>query len=426
MSSFSSVSGELGSLSIISMADYSSHAPWVDAFEIHEPGRVFGARYEVLEHMRNGSMGAIYRVRYIGTPQQYALKTLGAKDVEAILVQRFKNEAQAISKLAHPNIVRVHDYGFDEGDSPFYVMDLLQGQDLETMLKEHGPLPPAMALPIFIDLCSGFNYAHEQGMLHRDVKPGNFFLLRRPDASESCVKIIDFGIVKFVGELFPEAQGLTAVGAICGSPGYMSPECSGGLTVDSRSDIYSLGCALFEALTGRIPYHGRTVRETMTLHHTEPVPKLESVVPGRTFPANLGLVIEKMLAKHPDDRYPTMAAVAQDLKNVVDGVALGTVQALPENFGTASGTFDALPAFSPLVELRIAAVQHGERDGAVNGNIRTGAALEQKAECPLASGGNKTSVAGLFSNPMVLVGIMLVLAMAICCAIYSSAVPAGH
>lgn len=154
MSSFSSVSGELGSLSIISRADYSSHAPWADAFEIHEPGSLFGARYEVLEHMRNGSMGAIYRVRHIGTPQQYALKTLGAKDVEAILVQRFKNEAQAISKLAHPNIVRVHDYGFDEGDSPFYVMDLLHGQDLETMLKEHGPLPPAMALPIFIDLCS--------------------------------------------------------------------------------------------------------------------------------------------------------------------------------------------------------------------------------------------------------------------------------
>lgn len=164
----------------------------------------------------------------------------------------------------------------------------------------------------------------------------------------------------------------------------------------------------------------------MTLHHTEPVPKLESVLPGRTFPPNLGLVIEKMLAKYPDDRYPTMAAVAQDLKNVVDGVALGTVQALPENFGTASGTFDALPAFSPLVELRIAAVQHGERDGAVNADIRAGAASEELGGSLFTGGGNNTSVAGLFSNPMVLVGIMLVLAMAICCAVYSGAIPAGH
>lgn len=417
MNSYSSVSGELSSLSIFSLSDYSSHAPWVQEIELHEPGSLFGGRYQVIDHIRSGSMGAIYRVRRLDSAGEYALKALGTDQVDPKLVQRFKNEAQAIAALSHPNIVRVHDFSFRPGELPFYVMDLLHGQDLETMLKAHGPLTVATALPIFIDLCSGFHYAHQHGILHRDIKPGNFFLLRKPDSSESCVKIIDFGIVKFVGELFPESQGLTAVGGICGSPGYMSPECSGGQPVDVRSDIYSLGCALFEALTERIPYYGRSVRETMTMHHTDPIPRLESVAVGRSFPESLGHVLEKMLAKNPDDRYQSMEAVAQDLKNVIDGVALGTPQELPNNFGTASGTFDALPAFSPLVELRTG-VQSAEAGGK-QGRPATKVEVSKPAEALVeVTTGNSTQLA-LLKNPAVLLGLVLFAALLIWLALAS-------
>jgi serine/threonine protein kinase len=295
-------------------------------FELLRPGEIFGGSYQILGYLSSGSMGIVYRVRHLTMDCEYALKTLTTQEFDEVTLSRFKNEAQAISLLKHPNIVSIHFFGFHENRLPFYIMELLNGKDMHTQMHMHGRIATETALPLFIEICSGLNYAHSKGILHRDVKPSNFIVLDSPDENGACVKIIDFGIVKFVDKILPEAQQLTAVGNACGSPAYMSPENSGGFAVDARSDIYSLGCSLFEVLTGKIPFNGRTERETMLMHHSTMIPRLSSAAPDQNFPPELEQVVARMMAKAPADRYQSMASVAEDLKNLMEQKPLSTHQ----------------------------------------------------------------------------------------------------
>lgn len=329
-------------------------------FELLRPGEIFGGSYQILGYLSSGSMGIVYRVRHLTMDCEYALKTITTQEFDDVTISRFKNEAQAIALLKHPNIVSIHFFGFHKNRLPFYVMELLDGKDMHTLVHMYGPLATEAALPLFIDICCGLNYAHSKGILHRDVKPSNFIVLDSPDEKGACVKIIDFGVVKFLDKLLPVAQQLTAVGNSCGSPAYMSPESSGGFAVDARSDVYSLGCSLFEVLTGKIPFNGRTHRETMMMHHAKMIPSLSSAAPNRSFPPELEQVVARMMAKVPTDRYQSMASVAEDLKNVMERKPLGTHQILQSNFGTFSGSFSAVSMPAMLNEVA------GHREASAN------------------------------------------------------------
>jgi serine/threonine protein kinase len=279
-----------------------------------QQNQVVGGRYEVISRLGEGGMGLVYRVNQIFLNKEFALKTIDKSCMSEIAVRRFQQEARTAFSLNHPSIIAVNDFGVLDDHSPFLVMELVRGETLGERLKRAGPLTLEEAIPIFVQVCFGLAYAHECGVVHRDIKPNNIMLVEgMPPGSEGSVKIVDFGIAKFTQHEGGEMQALTRTGEIFGSPFYMSPEqCSGG-RIDHRADIYSLGCVFFEALTGAPPCLGENALTTMMKHQTEPASTLKQGSLGKDFPPAIEDIVAKMLAKSPDNRYQNLGKVAHDL-----------------------------------------------------------------------------------------------------------------
>jgi serine/threonine protein kinase len=279
-----------------------------------QPGQVVGGRYEVISRLGKGGMGLVYRVKQVLLNKEFALKTIDKNCMTEIAIRRFQQEARTTFSLDHPNIITVNDFGLLDDQTPFLVMELLNGETLGERLKRVGVLTVEEAIPIFVQVCFGIAYAHECGIVHRDIKPNNIMLLKGlPAGAEGSVKILDFGVAKLAGNEAGEIQALTRTGEIFGSPLYMSPEQCAGFKVDHRADIYSLGCVLFESLTGTAPFVGDTALSTMMKHQTEATPSLREASLGGRFPKGIEDIVAKMLVKAPDQRYQTVGMVAQDL-----------------------------------------------------------------------------------------------------------------
>lgn len=284
-------------------------------------GTLVGGTYEIVDYLGRGAMGFVYRARHNILGREYALKTLGGDQISDTSWRRFQIEAQAIAKMSHPNVVGIHNFALHhregQADIPFYVMDLLEGSNLMERLRDNGTPPLSIVLAIFQQAAAGLGYAHSKGMIHRDVKPGNIVLLNKPDAVGATVKIVDFGIAKLTDAQYG-AQKLTTAGEVFGSPLYMSPEQSMAQALDPRTDIYSLGVTLFEALVGDPPFIASSAVEVMMMHQSEPVPIINSVSEVG-YPPEVQQVVEKMMAKMPEDRYQTMEQVVADLAAVARG-----------------------------------------------------------------------------------------------------------
>lgn len=277
-----------------------------------QPGELLGD-YEIISLLGVGGMGFVYKARHRVLNKIYALKTLNYEKVNETAWRRLQLEAQAIARMNHPNIIAIHNLGLHDGVLPFYVMDLLEGENLADVLTHTGPLSLDDALPVFIGVASGLGYAHKKGIIHRDIKPGNIFLLKERDATGSRVKLVDFGIAKLSG-VEAEVQNLTTAGEIFGSPYYMSPEHCDGKRIDARSDIYSLGCTFFEILTGVPPFRGANSIQTMMMHQSQMPPSLSKATGGKYFPEAMEEMIATMLEKAPMDRYQNLEEVVVDLE----------------------------------------------------------------------------------------------------------------
>lgn len=323
-----------------------------------KPLDLVGENYEIISLLGVGGMGYVYRVRHRILQKLFAMKTLSAQHVTEIAWRRLQVEAQAIARMNHPNIIGIHNLGLHEERLPYYVMDLLDGESLADRLKREKTLSLTVALPLFIEVCSGLAYAHKKGIIHRDIKPGNIILLHQPDSSGATIKIVDFGIAKLSGVSDPNNQHLTSAGEVFGSPYYMSPEQCIGVRIDARSDIYSLGCTLFEALVGHPPFKGANPVRTMMLHQSQEPPSLRSAS-GKDFPESIEQVVANLLAKAPMDRYQSLDKVAQDLRAIEAGrepdhVALFTTQRLevvPRENLTQSKTFVRGAAATVVISL---------------------------------------------------------------------------
>jgi serine/threonine-protein kinase len=253
------------------------------------PGAVIGGVYGIVRLIAKGGMGEVYLAQHLTLGKTCALKLIPPDQVTEVTWQRFQNEAKSVAGLEHVNLVRVTDLGIHEGCLPFYAMEYIDGQTLAGMLVSRGPLPLKMVLDIFIQICDGVDYAHRNGVIHRDLKPANI-MLSKAQTGKLTVKILDFGLVKLTKK-DRNQQSLTSVGEIFGSPFYMSPEqCIGG-KIDNRSDIYSLGCTMFESLTGRPPFLGPSPVEIVSGHQTVDPPSLDSVVGAKVFPEALEVVL---------------------------------------------------------------------------------------------------------------------------------------
>jgi len=275
-----------------------------------------GDRYEVEAILGAGGVGTVYKVHDQKLNLKLAAKVLHphlAQDAKA--AKRFDLEVKTASQLTHPNLVAIYEQSQTPDGYPLYLMDFLDGKNMETVLIEETYLPPERALNLFAQICEAMNYAHLRGIIHRDIKPSNIMLLPTESGGE-LVKMLDFGIAKVLAPLDEMPANLTQTGELFGSPVYMSPEQCTGARVDQRSDIYSLGCVMYEVLSGQKPFIGENPVQTILKHLREeaaPLPKHLDI------PDGLSTIVMNALAKDPAERYQNMQELIDDLQRLPEG-----------------------------------------------------------------------------------------------------------
>jgi serine/threonine protein kinase len=285
-------------------------------------GHIIGGSYKIEGVLGRGGMGVVYLAEHTVFQRQVAVKVLAPDRQSEENWQRFQAEGKAIARMDHPNIVKVYDMGTDGPGCLYYVMDLLRGLSLAEMLRKRGVPNLAESLEIFGQICAGLDYAHRQGLVHRDIKPSNIFLCPVAGSNKPLVKIIDYGLVKLASSDSQMTQSLTTADRVCGSPLYMSPEQWLSRPIDKRSDIYSLGCTLFECLTGEPPFVADNTLAVALMHQNQEPPRLKDGHGGlgdRDYPESLELLVNRMLQKQPAQRHQSMAQVAQDILRVKAG-----------------------------------------------------------------------------------------------------------
>lgn len=275
-------------------------------------GTLLEDRYRIIDVIGRGGMGVVYRAKQEYMDRIVAVKMLQPQLVkDSTTVKRFEQEAKAASKLMHPNIITLHDYGF-VGEVPYLVMDFVQGTSLSELLKSGGQLGVLRSINIFAQVCDALEHAHRNGIVHRDLKPGNIMLIQT-EQNEDFVKVVDFGVAKILEIGEEDKQRLTSTGEIFGSPVYMSPEQCEGRDLDGRADLYSMGIVMFETLTGKLPLAGKNVIETITKHLNERPPSFNQVRPDLYFPDRLEAAVMRALEKNPDDRHQSMLELKNEL-----------------------------------------------------------------------------------------------------------------
>ncbi len=280
-------------------------------------GAIIGGAYKIIRLIGRGAMGEVYLAEHITLNKRCALKVIPPEQVTEIGWLRFQTEARSVAKLDHANLVKVSDLGIHDHCLPYYAMEYVDGRSMADLLRDQGPMPLKTALAIFDQICDGLDYAHRNSIIHRDIKPANIMLTKGTDGTIT-VKVLDFGLAKLTQQ-DRHTQSLTSVGEVMGSPFYMSPEqCEGG-RIDRRSDIYSLGCTMFECLVGSPPFDDDEPAVIVNNHLSADAPTLESVVGLGVFPESMEVVEAKLLRKNPVERYQSMAELRGDLKRVANG-----------------------------------------------------------------------------------------------------------
>src|SRR6187551_3094310 len=277
---------------------------------------ILGGEYLILEKIGTGGMGSVYKASQPAMKRMVAIKILHPKLANRKdLTSRFRREARAMSQLTHPNTVKVFVYGELEDDGSLYiVMEMLEGKNLNQAVRKDGPIPADRAIPILIQVCGALQEAHELGIVHRDLKPENIFLCKQGGMVD-YPKVLDFGLAKVTErQMQPGSIILTQEGMVFGTPEFMSPEQAQGRVLDARSDIYSLAVILYEVLTGKLPFSAKSPMEYIQKHVIEPPIALSERVPDKKFASGLDAVLNKALAKKPDDRFQSAAEFAEALR----------------------------------------------------------------------------------------------------------------
>jgi serine/threonine-protein kinase len=278
-------------------------------------GRVIDGRYRVQARLGTGGMGVVYRVEHLHLGKTAAMKVLAPETAsKPEMLRRFRLEAQAVSKLNHPNIVQTFDFGQADG-ALYLVMEYIKGDDLSSLLRREGPWTFARAARFFAQVCSGLTEAHEAGIVHRDLKPENLMVVRRREGVEHA-KVLDFGLAK-LRERGAAERAISSGGQVIGTPYYMAPEQVRGEDLDARADIYSLGATLYRVLTGEPPFDAPSPMSVLSKHLTDDVVPPRDRAPTRALPPDADRIVLRAMAKSADDRYASAAEVQQDLERAL-------------------------------------------------------------------------------------------------------------
>lgn len=274
---------------------------------------VLGERYELTSFLSQGGMGRIYIASDRVLNRTVAVKILLPQFLDSEkFVRRFEREAQTLSKINHPRLLTVYDFGVYKSNYPYIVTEYLRGVSLKQMIDERARIPVEETVELLSQVCDGLHTAHQQGITHRDLKPDNILVIQ--DDQQEWVKVIDFGLaVEGPGD----QTRLTDPGSMIGTAAYMAPEQFGkfGAKIDARTDVYALGVVFHEMLTGTFPYTGETIHQYCISHTEDPIPDLTNCIPPiEGFVPELQAALEKALAKNPEDRYQTAADFKRDLR----------------------------------------------------------------------------------------------------------------
>jgi eukaryotic-like serine/threonine-protein kinase len=291
-------------------------------------GQVVADRYHVIKKLGEGGMGQVYLAEHVKMGRRSAIKVMNPSMVhDPDAVARFNREASNASRITHPNVCAIYDFGETPDGLIYLAMEFIEGEPLTDLLEREGVLPVPRAVGIFAQVAEALQAAHDLGIVHRDLKPDNIMLAQRKGSDQ--VKVVDFGIAKAVGGGGDESgQKVTKTGLVVGTPEFMSPEQLSGDKLDGRSDLYSLALVLYQMLAGKLPFEATTVQETMIKRLTDEPARLAVSRPDLTFPAGLQPVLDTALARNPVDRYQTVVKFAADIASVT-GVGRGPTAAIP-------------------------------------------------------------------------------------------------
>lgn len=324
-------------------------------------GCTLGGRYRLLRMIGEGGMGRIYQAQHLLIDRAVAVKVLREDYCRrADVLERFRREAKSASRIGHPNIVDVLDFGETKSGASYFVMEMLAGKELAQVIADERVLMPERAVRIAYQCCHALALAHDKGIVHRDMKPENILLIER-DGFGDFVKIVDFGVAKMSDPEFEMEDGshakLTRTGMIFGTPEYMSPEQAIGLPPDFRVDIYAMGVTLYELLTGRVPFEGNTFMAVLSKHANCAVPEMRALKPDLHVSPALEAVVMRALRKERGERFTSMREMAQALQQVPEMVPLPFRLSLPNGAALSHSPFDAQPDDASLVP-NVAPVRH--------------------------------------------------------------------
>jgi eukaryotic-like serine/threonine-protein kinase len=389
-------------------------------------GHTLDDKYFIEERMGIGGMGTVYRARHLLIDRAVAVKVLNPRFVEDDAAQtRFRREAKAAGRLQHPNAVTVTDFGQTSDGYVYIVMELLLGRNLRDVLAKEAPLDPARAVSIMLQVAAAVSAAHQAGVIHRDLKPANIFIVQNAEVP-SVVKVLDFGIAKLAAESLDEDDPtITMVGAMIGTPRYMSPEQCNGEELTPAADVYSLGVILYEMLTGMVPFSGSTPLAIAVKHSSDPPRPPREINPS--VPVELEQVVLHSLEKLPEDRPANAAEFHRELTETAERLGLEnfSITSAPDlaalrGIGTESPSGRLVIDISRLRETRAATssgeltvISEGPREpqvrGAVNEPAEPTARDFARVAVPLKSKGRNTRaiVLGVFVLAILLVGIAL-------------------
>jgi len=278
-------------------------------------GQVIADRYHVVKKLGEGGMGQVYLAEHVKMGRRSAIKVMNPSMVhDPDAVARFNREASNASRITHPNVCAIYDFGETPDGLIYLAMEFIEGEPLTDLLERDSALPLPRAANIFLQTAEALQAAHDLGIVHRDLKPDNIMLTRRKGGGDT-VKVVDFGIAKAVGG-DDAGQKVTKTGLVIGTPEFMSPEQLSGDKLDGRSDLYSLALVLYRMLAGKLPFEATTVQETMIKRLTDEPTKLADARPDLSFPPGLQPVLDTALARTPAERYQSVAKFAADVAAV--------------------------------------------------------------------------------------------------------------